>query len=68
MLSSEVLSGSFGGLLNSELLVYLFPSRLVGVWVNWMTNSTGWDRIVILWLLCPDEFTEGDGLSASSNV
>ena len=66
--SSEVLSGSFGGLLNSELLVYLFPSRLVGVWVNWTTNSTEWGGIVVLWLLCPDEFAEGDGLSASSNV
>ena len=52
LLSSEVLSGSFGGLLNSELLVYLFPSRLVGVWVNWTTNSTGWGGIVVLWLLC----------------
>ena len=68
MLSSEVLSGSFGGLLNSELLVYLFPSRLVGVWVNWTTNSTGWGRIVVLRLLCPDEFAEGGGLSAFSNV
>ena len=66
--SLEVLSGSFGGLLNSELLVYLFPSRLVGVWVNWTTNSTGWGGIVVLQLLCPDEFTEGDVLSASSNV
>ena len=66
--SSEVLSGSFGGLLNSELLVYLFPSRLVGVWVNWTTNSTGWGGIVVLRLLCPDEFAEGDGLSAFSNV
>ena len=66
--SSEVLSGSFGGLLNSELLVYLLPSRLVGVWVNWTTNSTGWGGIVVLRLLCPDEFAEGDGLSAFSNV
>ena len=60
LLSLEVLSGSFGRLLNSELLVYLFPSRLVGVWVNWTTNSTGWGGIVVLWLLCPDEFAEGN--------
>ena len=31
LLSLEVLSGSLEGLFSSELLVHLFPSRLVGV-------------------------------------
>ena len=44
--SLVVLSGSLEGLADLEPLIHLFPSRLVGVWVNWMTNSTRWVRLL----------------------